>query len=116
MDESSLIANFKRLRRHVEDTGEWVVAVCPENQTVFSQCRKIMVSSLSAGVEFSGRTARFPNQGLLTLVSHQTKMDSKKPFSVAFIGWGRVGSQKTDLMENWRQQAQSVLTLGGDLQ
>jgi hypothetical protein len=112
--ETTLTTVFRMLRNHVEETGERVIAVCPNISPIYAQCRLVMVSSIPSDSYFSGRTARFQNGGTLSLFTGDaSQMSENKPFSLAFLGWGTVGSQNTNVMQEWRRRATKVISTDG---
>ena len=113
MDGTSLVSSFQMLLEHVENSGEWLIAVCPSSSTTYSNCRLTMVSSIPSGSYFSGRTIRFEDGGMLSLFSKDTPIPEDMPFTVSFLGWDRVDTQDTDTMREWRKKSNKVLTFGG---
>ncbi len=95
---------LQQVQQHVDDTGEWVVVICP-NPEVAGECSRYIAAALPSDASFSGRTALMANKGHISVASAQEDvfLPDGQVFTTAFVGWD--GSNRSDGMAKWQDQA-----------
>ena len=118
---TTLVQNMEFAAKYADDTGSWVVIVCPPNSDVQDNCQKAFMGTIRPNSTLSGRTAVFPNGGRLSLTAcdEDVFIPDEHTFSVSFIGWAfpngknKVTTYKNQMehMGKWRNAAARVLNL-----
>ena len=111
--DTNLMTSFKFLIDRIESHPSWIVAVCPDQEGPWTECRNALVGNLPVDAEIAGRTSRFKNGGMVSLVPLKAidTFDTDKPFSIAFMGWDRLSRDNEKTME-WKKRAQDVILIG----
>lgn len=99
------------LAERLGQTAGWYVVVCPTAEAT-GEARRNLAGAAPAGSEFSGRTARFPNGGRMTVIGADESPDfipEGTPVKVAFLGWEQADDGSSKRMAPWRKIAQEVV-------
>jgi hypothetical protein len=105
---------------YADETGSWVVIVCPQDSDIQDNCQKAFMGTVRPNSTLSGRTAVFPNGGRLSLTAcdEEVFIPDDHSFSVSFIGWSYPQGKKVTAYKNqmehmgkWREAASRVLNL-----
>jgi len=101
--EVTLIAGLQKIMDQVAIEGSYVVVVCPD-QNMTTQISGFVGSMVSEKGKFSGRTAKFPTGGKVSVVcaDDDNFISDDESFSIAFLGWTSQNDSKG--MVKWQSQ------------
>ena len=96
--------------RQIKANPIWLVVVTPGEN--LEPARRFLSGLLPANAKFSGRTARLPHGGTLSIVASEEEVfvPSGTPFTAMFIGWGDAKDANMADMMRWKAAASQVVS------
>lgn len=96
--------------RFADREKAWVVLVCPEGKRQ-RQCRAVLAGAVPDNAKFSGRTARLPSGGVVsvTTIDSDLFVPDGTPYYAMFVGWQTSLGQSSKHMSKWYTSTSNVL-------